>query len=303
MKTAVKKFVSRTEKEPTDELLKLSLYYGFQYRFCNVRSGNEKGHVERSVEYIRRKAFCIKDTFSSLEEANEYLMKKIEELNLTSKEGYEGLSPNEIYHNEKPFLLPKMPRYSASRIVTARVDKYSTISVDQNRYSVPDTLVGQDITVIIYPEQIECFKDNKKVATHPKKYGNHEWSLCISHYTKTLKRKPGALSQSLALKQSDKRLQQIYKTYYTANPKDFIELLEYIAEVGEVKVYETIEKLEKITPIDISTDKIKLICGRKTNEEHCTGDPKILDASTKNILRINELFGIKSTDYQKEAIL
>ena len=303
MKTAVKKFVSRTEKEPTDELLKLSLYYGFQYRFCNVRSGNEKGHVERSVEYIRRKAFCIKDTFSSLEEANEHRMKKIEELNLTSKEGYDGFSPNEIYHNEKPFLLPKMPRYSASRIVTARVDKYSTISVDQNRYSVPDTLVGQDITVIIYPEQIECFKDNKKVATHPKKYGNHEWSLCISHYTKTLKRKPGALSQSLALKQSDKRLQQIYKTYYTANPKDFIELLEYIAEIGEVKVYETIEKLEKITPIDISTDKIKLICGRKTNEEHCTGDPKILDASTKNILRINELFGIKSTDYQKEAIL
>ena len=79
--------------------------------------------------------------------------------------------------------------------------------------------------------------------------------------------------------------------------------MEYIAEIGEVKVYDTIEKLEKITPIDISTDKIKLICGRKTNEELCTGDPKILDASTKNILRINELFGIKSTDYQKEAIL
>ena len=173
---------------------------------------------------------------------------------------------------------------------------------DQNRYQTADysafPIVRRFGKVLI-----ECFKDNKKVATHPKKYGNHEWSLCISHYTKTLKRKPGALSQSLALKQSDKRLQQIYKTYYTANPKDFIELLEYIAEVGEVKVYDTIEKLEKITPIDISTDKIKLIYRRKTNEEHCTGDPKILDASTNNILRINELFGIKSTDYQKEAIL
>lgn len=66
MKLAVKRFVSRTEKEPTDELLRLSLYYGFQYHFCNVRSGNEKGHVERSVEYIRRKAFCIKDSFTSL---------------------------------------------------------------------------------------------------------------------------------------------------------------------------------------------------------------------------------------------
>ena len=40
MKVAVKKFVSRSEKEPTDDLLKLSLYYGFRYRFCNTRSGN-----------------------------------------------------------------------------------------------------------------------------------------------------------------------------------------------------------------------------------------------------------------------
>jgi transposase len=44
MKVAVKRFVG-TEKEPTEALLKLSLYYTFQYRFCNVQRGNEKGHV------------------------------------------------------------------------------------------------------------------------------------------------------------------------------------------------------------------------------------------------------------------
>jgi transposase-like protein len=43
MRVAVKRFVG-TEKEPTDGLLKLSLYYGFQFRFCNVRRGNEKGN-------------------------------------------------------------------------------------------------------------------------------------------------------------------------------------------------------------------------------------------------------------------
>jgi len=54
MKVAVAKFVSRTEKEPTEDLLKLSMYYRFKYRFCNAKRGNEKGHVEKSVEYIRR---------------------------------------------------------------------------------------------------------------------------------------------------------------------------------------------------------------------------------------------------------
>lgn len=44
MKVAVKRYVSKTEKQPTDDLLKLSLYYGFKYRFCNICSGNEKGN-------------------------------------------------------------------------------------------------------------------------------------------------------------------------------------------------------------------------------------------------------------------
>ena len=48
MRVAVKKLAG-SEKEPTDALLQLSLYYGFQYRFCNIRSGNEKGHEKRVV--------------------------------------------------------------------------------------------------------------------------------------------------------------------------------------------------------------------------------------------------------------
>lgn len=41
MKVAVKRFVGPKEKEPTQGLLQLSLYYGFQYRFCNIHSGND----------------------------------------------------------------------------------------------------------------------------------------------------------------------------------------------------------------------------------------------------------------------
>ncbi|NBI07767.1 transposase [Senegalia massiliensis] len=67
MKQAVKRFVGKTEKEATDHLISIALYYGFKYRFCNTRCGNEKGHVERGVEFIRRKAFPIKTDFNSLE--------------------------------------------------------------------------------------------------------------------------------------------------------------------------------------------------------------------------------------------
>lgn len=71
MKVAVKRFVG-DEKESTEGLLQLSVYYGFEFRFCNARSGNEKGHVERTVEVARRKAFAFRDTFETLEEDNDF---------------------------------------------------------------------------------------------------------------------------------------------------------------------------------------------------------------------------------------
>jgi len=41
MKVAVKKFVGPTEEEATEALKKISIYYGFNYRFCNTYSGND----------------------------------------------------------------------------------------------------------------------------------------------------------------------------------------------------------------------------------------------------------------------
>ncbi|WP_427339587.1 hypothetical protein [Caloranaerobacter sp. DY30410] len=50
---------------------------GFRHRFCNARSGNEKGYVERGVEYIRRKVFSREEAFGSIEEANKYLQERL----------------------------------------------------------------------------------------------------------------------------------------------------------------------------------------------------------------------------------
>ena len=77
LRTAVAKFVGRSDKRPTEDLLKLSTYYNFRFRFCNTAKGNEKGHVEKSIEYIRRRVFSKKDTFSSLEEARCYLRQEL----------------------------------------------------------------------------------------------------------------------------------------------------------------------------------------------------------------------------------
>ncbi|CAM3688729.1 hypothetical protein BRIN106911_24460 [Brevibacillus invocatus] len=50
---AVKKVVPNGERHVTEEFARFVAYYGFQYEFCNPGSGNEKGHMEAMVKYIR----------------------------------------------------------------------------------------------------------------------------------------------------------------------------------------------------------------------------------------------------------
>lgn len=260
-RVVVKKFVGPSEKEPTEALLKLSLYYGFNYRFCNSRAGWEKGHVERSVEYIRRKAFSRRDEFATLQEAQEYLELICNQLNLLNQAD-SGKCALDILKEEQPYLLPHLPKYDTARVTELRVDKYSTICVDTCRYSVPDQYVGEFLFVKIYTSCILCYYKDRKVAVHERKYGPRKWSIKITHYTRTLKRKPGALAGSLALQQAEPGLQKIYREHYTGKEKEFIELLELVGEKGWAKVVAAVEALRKVSPTHLSTEKIVSICKR-----------------------------------------
>lgn len=115
LKQAVRKFVGRNEKEATEDLIKISLYYGFKYRFCNVARGNEKGHVERGIEYVRRKTFSFKTDFDTLAEANAYLEKKLLELNSRERNWLQNQSPLDILKQERAYLIPLKPSYDISR--------------------------------------------------------------------------------------------------------------------------------------------------------------------------------------------
>lgn len=305
MKVAVKKFIGPTEKEPTEALLKMSIYYGFKYRFCNARAGNEKGHVERSVEYVRRKAFAFRDRFGSLEEANEYLQSICNNLNLKTQSYNEGKSALEILEVEREYMLPKMPTFDAARVEEPRVDKYSTIAINTCHYSVPDKYVGKMLLVKIYSSKIFCYYDCKKIAEHDKKYGFNEWSIKIEHFLMTLKKKPGALASSTAMLQADPRLQNIYQNHYIKREKEFIELLLVINEKSIEDVVAAIETLRKISPLDISTEKIKAIINRNIDEYpkkyNGTDNSRIVENSMEMLNKFKNLIPLSSEAFISEV--
>jgi len=74
--------------------------------------------------------------------------------------------------------------------------------------------------------------------------GRNQYQIDINHYLETLKKKPGAITHSLALKQAKLWLQKLFHDYYGQKPRDFITLLEIIQKNSLHDVQIAIEKLK-----------------------------------------------------------
>jgi transposase len=213
MKNVVSRFIGKNEKVLNEDLLKISLYYGFDINVTNCFSGNEKGHVEGSVKVLRNTIFGPKYKFETFEEAVKHMNNELIKLN-----------QNSAIEQEKACLLPCKPPLELADIKKLTVDKYSFARVENNFYSVPDYLVGKTITAKIYYNDIDFYANDHYLCTHKKIDGSKEISIDIRHYLRTFERKPGALRNSLALK-SMPELKSIYDNHFKLNPKKFIEIL------------------------------------------------------------------------------
>jgi len=304
MSVAVKRFTGHCEKEATQGLLSLSTYYLFRFRFCNVCRGNEKGHVEKSVEYVRRKAFAASDRFLHIDSANEHLLGVCAGLNDRPRPSLGEKSSSEILSAEQEYLLPLPPPFECGEFRERRVDKYSTISIDTCRYSVPEVFVEKVIKVKVYPERIVCYGHDKRVCEHRRRYGFHEWSIELEHYLHSFRRKPGALTDSVALGQREGAVKALYDTYYREHPKDFIEVLFYMKESGKDihEIRAAVGKLERLSAFDGNLDKIRLVCERQ-REQKVGGDAgEIVEVSRTQLALLARLIP-EDTAFEEEEII
>jgi len=213
MKNVVTKFIGKNEKELNEDLIKMSVYYGYKINVTNCFSGNEKGTVEKSVDVLRVELFAVNYTFNTLDDAQVYADSMLYKLN-----------ENSFLEEERKRLKPYMPPLELAQPASAKVDKTSLISVDCVKYSVPEQLVGEIVFVKKYHDEIRVFWQNHEVCRHRRSVGGNKLVIEIMHYLNTFSRKPGALNNSIALK-SIPKLKAIFDTYYAKNPRVFIEIL------------------------------------------------------------------------------
>lgn len=292
MRVAIARFVGKTEKIPTEGLLELSRWYQYQYRFCNTAKGNEKGHVERSVEYVRRKVFGFKDTFKTIQEAQDHLQCRVSELNERPGTDQRDSSAAKL-ELERKGLYAYPGRMECFSGENCKVDKYSTISFGTNRYSVPDHMIGKMVFAKVYSQWIKIYDTNSVLCNHNRLYERFSWQIDLNHYLVTLHRKPGAVAGSVALKQAPEWVQSMYRNHFVHDSRSFIELLQYcqLNDIGSQQVSNCVTKLARQSHDGVNAIHVMALLGNQYQEIPRTvyqPDP-IAQQSLENLIQLEAM--------------
>jgi len=106
--------------------------------------------------------------------------------------------------------------------------------VDKNRYSVPSRYVGFKVQVQMDVDRVDLFHAGKRLATHPRVFGNNKWQLNPDHYLELIQQRPGAFQEARPMRQWRQNwppaLERLLGRFQesqgeTAGIKDFINVL------------------------------------------------------------------------------
>lgn len=201
LSTAVQKIMRGRDRIEQEAFVKFKAYYSFEARFCNPDSGHEKGGVEGLVGFARRNYMVPVPEAAAMEELNEKVLRQCMAYGSHKIAGRDR-TVNELYEEEKAHLLA-LPDTSFNNVQLSggRADKYATVIVDKNRYSVPSRYAGFKVKALLYVERVEIFIGTKKLAVHERVYGNNKWRLNPDHYLDLIQQRPMAFNSARPIRQ------------------------------------------------------------------------------------------------------
>jgi transposase len=201
LSSAVKKVLKGKKRLEQEAFVRFHSYYNFEPRFCNVGKGHEKGGVEGLVGFARKNFMVPVPDAENYEELNDKLLASCLKYDTHVISGRTECV-SELFEKEKEHLIkvPAVP-YENLQVSDGKVDKYLTVLVDKNHYSVPCAYAGFKVKVQIRYDKIGIYHNTKQIAEHDRVFGVNKWELEPQHYLKTLQRKPGAFSSCRVIRQ------------------------------------------------------------------------------------------------------
>jgi transposase len=141
---------------------------GFRFRAHRVGNPDRKGRIERPFAYVENN-FLVGRSFADIDDLNRQALAWCRDVANRKPKQALGMSPDAAWLIEQPHLVPLPdvlpPVYE---LLERGVDLHGFVSVDTNRYSVPERYVGKAVTVTKTPGQIEVRRKGVMIAVHPR---------------------------------------------------------------------------------------------------------------------------------------
>jgi transposase len=158
-------------------LLELAGHYHFAPQPCAPFRGNEKGKVERTIQYLRHSFFAAR-RYSTLDDLNAQLADWIERV--ASARPVPGDPGRRLVRDalieERASLLPlPQHRFPCERVAAVTSGKTPYVRFDLNDYSIPHELVGRQLTLIATDTEVRIADaSGAVVATHGRSWSRRE---------------------------------------------------------------------------------------------------------------------------------
>ena len=177
--------------------LELSAHYHFATRPCRPARGNEKGRVERAIQYVRHNFFAAR-AFTTLTDFNRQALDwRNQVAHQRPWPGDDSRTVAQVFEEEKPRLLP-LPAHPfvCDLSTTVRVDKTLSVRFDLNDYSVPPSALGRTLTLVASPTRVRLLDGATEIASHLRSYDRHELVEDPVHRQALLEQKRKALGST-----------------------------------------------------------------------------------------------------------
>jgi hypothetical protein len=178
-------------------LLELSAHYHFAARPCRPGRGNEKGRVERAIQYARGSFFAAR-SFTTLADFNHQALQWREQVAYQRPwPGDDSRSVAQAFQDEQAHLLPlPLHPFACDLMRPAHADKTLCVRFDLNDYSVPPQALGRTLTLVASPITVRLFDGSAEIASHRRSYDRHQLVEDPAHRQALLEQKRKALGST-----------------------------------------------------------------------------------------------------------
>jgi transposase len=156
-------------------LLDLAAHYHFAPRPCRPARGNEKGRVERAIQYVRSSFFAARP-FTTLEDFNRQAQAWTAEV-AHQRRWVEDDSRTvaDVFAEERPRLLPLPAHvFEADLLIAPRPGKTIYLRFDLNDYSFPPSALDRRLTLAVSPYHVRILDGGAEIARHRRCWDRHQ---------------------------------------------------------------------------------------------------------------------------------